>query len=231
MANNERFWRLAVTPYLEKEFPYDEAKVSAEIDELLTHVLQEHADVVALECNWSGPNRSFLQAQEDRHPKTYGSLAKSLQFELNHLVAGRQAPEIEGTDAAGNSFRLSDYRGKVVLLTFSANWCGGCVELYPLERKLVEQFRDQPFVLLSVSRDENVDTLRESIAAGKITWRCWWDGMEGPIYQAWNSPGAPTIFVLDHRGIIQDVRLNRATPSAEFERVISQLVIKASASD
>jgi peroxiredoxin len=231
VANNERFWKLVVTPYLEKEFPYDEAKVSAEIDEVLSRVSDEYADVAALECNWSGPNRKYLQAQEHRRPKTYGGLAKSLQFELSHLVPGRQAPEIEGTDAAGEHFRLSDYRGKVVLLTFSANWCGGCVELYPLQRKLVEQFRDQPFVLLSVSRDENVDTLQESIASGKITWRCWWDGMEGSIYQSWNSPGAPTIYVLDHRGVIQDVRLNRATPQAEFEHVISQLVSRASAKD
>ncbi|MEX2112007.1 MAG: TlpA disulfide reductase family protein [Pirellulales bacterium] len=231
VANHERFWKLVVAPYLEKEFPYDEAQVSAEIDQVLGRVSDEYADVAASQWNWSGPNRKFLQAQEDRRPNTYGSLARSLRFELNHLVPGRQAPEIEGTDAAGNRFRLSDYRGKVVLLTFSANWCGGCVELYPLQRKLVEQFRDEPFVLLSVSRDENVETLRESIASGKITWRCWWDGMEGPIYQSWNSPGAPTIFVLDHRGIIQDVHLNRATPPIEFEHVISQLLSKASAND
>ncbi len=231
LANFERYFKLVVTPYLENDFPYDEEKTLAEINDVLTRLNDEYADVAALEFNWAGPNRKFLQARDDTQPTTYGALAKSLQFELNHLVPGRQAPEIEGTDAAGERFRLSDYRGKVVLLTFSADWCGGCVELYPLQRKLVEQFRDQPFVLLSVSRDETVESLRKSIATGKITWRCWWDGMEGPIYRAWNSPGAPSIFLLDHRGIIQDVQFNRATPPAEFEHAISQLVSKAAAGD
>ncbi len=122
---------------------------------------------------------------------------------------------------------MSDYRGKVVLLTFSADWCGGCVQLYPLERALVERFRDQPFALLSVSRDEKIDTLKESTASGDITWRCWWDGTRGPITEAWNIQGVPTIYLLDHRGIIQDARLSRMTPPEEFERSIAELIAKA----
>jgi thiol-disulfide isomerase/thioredoxin len=229
VANNQRFWKLVVTPYLDERFPYDKAKVSAEIEHLLTLVIDEYSDVPATDWKWSGPNKKFLQTEAYPRPTTYGDLAKLLRFELNRLGPGKQAPEIEGTDAAGSRFRLSDYRGKVVLFTFSANWCGGCVELYPLQRKLVDKFRDEPFVLLSVSRDEKIETLKSSTASGNITWRCWWDGMDGPIHAAWNSPGAPTIYLLDHQGIIQDVHLNRATPPDEFEHAIAPLLGKASA--
>ena len=38
--------------------------------------------------------------------------------------------------------------------------------------------------------DNEVDTLRKSLASGEITWRCWWDGADGPIYKTWNSPAA-----------------------------------------
>lgn len=231
LANSERFWKIVVTPYLDEGFRYDEAKVSAEIVPLLAEVIEEYSDVPAMDWKWSGPSQVFLRSEAFPQPTTYGDLAKSLLFEVNHLIPGKQAPEIEGKDAAGATFRLSDYRGKVVLLTFSANWCGGCVELYPLQRNLVDKYRDEPFVLLSVSRDESIETLASATASGEITWRCWWDGMRGPIYGGWNKPGAPTIYLLDHQGIIQDVNLNRATPQTEFEQAIAPLLSKAVATD
>jgi peroxiredoxin len=224
LQNHDRFWKLVVIPYLEEEFPYDRAEVSAEIERLLAHVVDEYSDDSATEWKLSGPSKVFLHTDADAQPKTYGEQAESLLFELNHLVPGKQAPDIEGLDAQGKRFRLSDYRGKVVLLTFSANWCGGCVELYPLQRNLVDKFYDDPFVLLSVSRDESIDTLKTSMASRDITWRCWWDGMQGPIYEAWNSPGAPKIYLLDQDGMIQDERLNRFTPQADFERAIARLL-------
>jgi len=152
--------------------------------------------------------------------------AKALIALKKSLVAGKKAPDIEGQDAEGSKFRLSDYRGKVVLLTFSANWCPPCRKLYPLERELVAKFKGEAFVMLSVSMDESIDTLKSSLASSEITWRCWWDGMDGPIWSAWNSPGAPAIFLLDDQGIIQDVRLNRTIPHEEFESAIRELLKK-----
>ena len=49
-------------------------------------------------------------------------------------VGDEVAPEIEGKDADGDAFKLSDYRGKVVVMTFSGNWCGPCRAMYPDER-------------------------------------------------------------------------------------------------
>ncbi len=43
-------------------------------------------------------------------------------FELRHLTVGRPAPDIEGEDTDGKKFKLSDYRGKVVLLDFWGHW-------------------------------------------------------------------------------------------------------------
>ena len=47
-----------------------------------------------------------------------GEKAKAVLFEIRHLVVGREAPDIEGKDQDGQLFKLSDYRGKVVLLDF-----------------------------------------------------------------------------------------------------------------
>jgi RNA polymerase sigma factor (sigma-70 family) len=136
------------------------------------------------------------------------TLGTGARWELEELrnptfAVGKVAPEIEGTDAEGKSFKLSDYRGKVVVLTFSANWCGACRAMYPQERKLVEQLQARPFALLSVSADQEKKTLEESVQKGEITWRCWWDGLEGPIARQWHIEGYPTVFVLDTKGVIR----------------------------
>jgi hypothetical protein len=48
--------------------------------------------------------------------------AKSFLFELDHLRVGMSAPDIVGKDLDGTTFRLSDYRGKVVALVFWGDW-------------------------------------------------------------------------------------------------------------
>jgi hypothetical protein len=56
------------------------------------------------------------------YDKTVGVLAKAELFEIRHLAVGKEAPEIEGEDIDGQKFKLSDYRGKVVVLDFWGNW-------------------------------------------------------------------------------------------------------------
>jgi hypothetical protein len=53
---------------------------------------------------------------------TIGESAKGELFELRHLSVGKAAPEIEGDDLDGKAFKLSDYRGKVVVIDFWGNW-------------------------------------------------------------------------------------------------------------
>ncbi|MHC4491032.1 MAG: TlpA family protein disulfide reductase [Planctomycetota bacterium] len=53
---------------------------------------------------------------------TLAQKAEGEIFELENLAAGKPAPEIEGEDLAGTPFKLSDYRGKVVMLDFWGDW-------------------------------------------------------------------------------------------------------------
>lgn len=53
---------------------------------------------------------------------TMGARAEKELFAIRHLSVGRLAPEIEGEDVLGNEFKLSDYRGKVILLTYWGHW-------------------------------------------------------------------------------------------------------------
>jgi thiol-disulfide isomerase/thioredoxin len=130
------------------------------------------------------------------HPVTYGKRAESLRFEIEHLALGSTVPDIEGTDADDGFFKLSDYRGKIVVLMFSANWCGPCLAMYPDNRQLVEKHRGQPFASLSVMGDDDRQGLREKV-------RSW-----------------PTIYVLDHRARIA----YRGLRGPSLERAVARLL-------
>jgi peroxiredoxin len=77
--------------------------------------------------------------------------------------------------------------------------------MYPHERSLVKAMEDKPFVLLGINSDPSKDVLKKVIADEKMTWRSWWDGgnTSGPIASKWNVRGWPTLYVVDHRGIIR----------------------------
>ncbi|MFT5104902.1 MAG: hypothetical protein ACI8XO_004444 [Verrucomicrobiales bacterium] len=70
----------------------------------------------------------ILQKQIDKHPdlriggRDLAGYAKQKLFASKHLRIGKIAPEIEGEDAAGKQFKLSDYRGKVVFFNFWGDW-------------------------------------------------------------------------------------------------------------
>jgi len=75
--------------------------------------------------------------------------------------------------------------------------------MYPHERSLVKRLEGKPFALIGVNSDDDRNELKSVIAAEKITWRSFWDGDDGPIAKAWNIQGWPTIYVLDHKGVIR----------------------------
>jgi hypothetical protein len=81
--------------------------------------------------------------------------------------------------------------------------------MFPHERSLVKRLEGKPFALLGINTDSNLEQLKQKNEAQQITWRSWWDkGTGGPIDTAWNVHSWPTIYVLDHKGVIryQDVR-------------------------
>ena len=76
--------------------------------------------------------------------------------------------------------------------------------MYPHERSLVKRLEGKPFALLGVNSDPK-DRLKQVIKKENMTWRSWWDGGDtsGPIATKWNVSGWPTIYVLDHKGVIR----------------------------
>ena len=90
---------------------------------------------------------------------TIGEIARRL---MSHFPAkvGAPAPEIDGEDLDGKPMKLSDYRGKVVVLGFWESAAPPCMAMVRRERTLADRLKDRPFVLLGVNADEDRDRPR-----------------------------------------------------------------------
>jgi thioredoxin family protein len=81
--------------------------------------------------------------------------------------------------------------------------------MYPHERSLVKKLEGKPFALLGINSDTDRDALKEVLKKEEITWRSFWNGGStgGPISTEWNVQGWPTLYVIDHKGVIRHKHL------------------------
>ena len=153
---------------------------------------------------------AHLDEIEARHPGSAEALAEH-RFKVASFTPGRVAPNIVGKDTEGVEFALEDFRGNIVVLIFSGEWCGPCVGEYPFHHFIVEHFEGDPVALLGINSDADVETIRRAKASGKApAYRTWWDGhaevnTSGPIATAWGVTTWPTIYVLDEEGVIRSI--------------------------
>jgi thiol-disulfide isomerase/thioredoxin len=140
-----------------------------------------------------------------------GTLGKRAALTLAALrqppAVGQPAPEIEGADLDSKKFKLSDYRGKVVLLTFTGDWCAACQAFHPQQRSLEEKLAGKPFALVDVNSDLILERRKKINAKDNITWRAFQEtdekGTLGPITTRWGIDQWPTLFLIDHHGVIR----------------------------
>jgi len=90
--------------------------------------------------------------------------------------------------------------------------------MYPHERSLVKKYKNQPFAIIGVNSDRDLEKVRPELEKENVTWRSFWDeSTSGPIAKSWGDRGWPTIYVLDHEGKIRfkDVRGSRLDKAVE----------------
>jgi hypothetical protein len=104
--------------------------------------------------------------------------------------------------------------------------------MYPHERSLVQRLADQPFALIGVNSDDDLDALRPRLEAEQITWRSFWNGPKGtsgPISARWNVSGWPTIYVLDHKGVIRFKNVRGEAMDKAVDQLIEEMRSEAAA--
>jgi thiol-disulfide isomerase/thioredoxin len=197
----------------------DVLSLSAENQALLERVVAEFGDVP------QAPSWARAEVKARMQGRTLGLSAQTTLDALRSLAVGKVAPEIEGQDVDGKPMKLSDYRGKVVVLVFWGTWCGPCMRSIPMEKALAERLKDRPFAIVGINSDQDREKLKARIVEEGITWRSWFDGGKagGPIAGRWDVHGWPTIIVIDQEGVIRFKNLPHHTPKPLDDAVDSLL--------
>ena len=99
--------------------------------------------------------------------------------------------------------------------------------MIPHERSLVEKLKNEPFALIGVNSDGDKEKLVQQMKDEGVTWRSFWNGPKGtsgPISTTWNVHGWPTLYFIDHKGVIRarDVR-----DEEEMEKALDALITAA----
>ena|SRR6266404_4754660 len=98
--------------------------------------------------------------------------------------------------------------------------------MFPHERSLVKRLESAPFALIGVNSDMDLNLIKEKNKEAQITWRSFWDGpkgMEGPIAKDFRVRGWPTLYLIDHMGVIRFKDVH----AEALDKAIDELVTKA----
>ncbi|NML21629.1 AhpC/TSA family protein [Pseudoflavitalea sp. G-6-1-2] len=122
----------------------------------------------------------------------------------NALKPGLPAPEITGFTQDGKPIKLSDFRGKIVLLDFWASWCKPCREVGPKLEEAFEKYKDKGFVVLGVTMNTEKEKAAwiKAIGEDHITWPQMADGkgFQGEIAKTYQISILPQSALIDKDG-------------------------------
>jgi len=110
-----------------------------------------------------------------------------------------EASDFELKDIDGATHRLSDYRGKVLIVNFWATWCPPCREEMPSMQRAWKKLEQEGIAMLAVNVGEDEDTIFQFTANYPVEFPLLMD-RDSAVTGAWPVRGLPTTFVVDPQG-------------------------------
>jgi thiol-disulfide isomerase/thioredoxin len=131
-------------------------------------------------------------------------IASCSKKKQNELIVGKPIPEFELLDNYGNIVKLSDFRGKILLIDFWASWCGPCIQLSEkLLKPLSESIDSTRFAILSISTDKDLDKWNEAVKSEGLKWtQVCLTLNENEAYLDYQIEYLPTTFLVDEKGCL-----------------------------
>ncbi|WP_026576413.1 redoxin domain-containing protein [Bacillus sp. UNC438CL73TsuS30] len=117
------------------------------------------------------------------------------------LKVGAQAPNFELKTLAGDKIKLSDLRGKKVMLNFWATWCPPCKAEMPAMEKFYKE-KDKDLVILAVNIDPQLD-VKGFVNKNKITFPILLDA-DDHVNETYQILSIPTTYFINRKGIIEN---------------------------
>lgn len=144
------------------------------------------------------------------------------------VKVGDIAPDFSLKLTNGKTVKLSDFRGKIVMLQFTASWCGVCRKEMPfIERDIWQKHKSNPnFALLAIDRDEPLETVIKFAETTGITYPIGLDP-NADIFALYadRKAGITRNVIIDKKGkIVMLTRLFNEEEFAEMVKVIDNLL-------
>jgi thiol-disulfide isomerase/thioredoxin len=112
------------------------------------------------------------------------------------------AYDFTATDLDGKPHKLSDYRGKVVVLDFWYRGCGWCIRSMPQMKQVANDFRDKPVAIIGLNTDSKVADAKFVVDAMQLNYPVL--RIDHDSVQKYHVQGFPTVLVIDGGGMIRD---------------------------
>ena len=181
-------------------------------------ILSSHATPTMGFENWDSNNLKVLKRVSDAYVSTYkdSPIASTLTNQIAQIEAAynqqksnnsgkRIAPEIVLKKPNGSDIRLSQLRGKYVMIDFWASWCGPCRKENPNMVRLYNEHKDKGFTIFSVSLDKNAEAWKAAIEKDGLIWpnhgsdlKMW----STPLISLYNFNSIPHTVLVDKEGMI-----------------------------
>ncbi len=136
---------------------------------------------------------------------------------------GQAVPDFMLKDIQGNTFRMSDLKGKVVILDFWATWCQPCKVEIPWFIDMHNRYRAQGLEVVGIAMDEEgLDVVKPFVEEFKMNYRVLL-GNEAVANQFGGIYGLPTTFIIDREGKIRDKHLGLVSREV-FDEAVKKLL-------
>jgi thiol-disulfide isomerase/thioredoxin len=207
--------------------------LDTELDSTVEVFVKKHANtaVAAMVVE----DRYISYSFPDKAAKAYtwlGDIAKQSSYGVNikatlDKVSKRgigAMPEIALSDTSGTLVKLSDYRGKVVMVDFWASWCGPCRKENPNVLRAYQKYHDKGFEIIGVSLDTDKKAWLKALHADGLTWTHVSDlkGWKSLPVQEFGITGVPTSFIVDKNGKVIATDLRGDALEAKLEQVFGK---------
>jgi cytochrome c biogenesis protein CcmG/thiol:disulfide interchange protein DsbE len=163
---------------------------------------------------------AIVWLQRPEQPTGRGSVSGDDAAEFGGQAPEEGLPAIDFTLSTldGETVRLGDLQGKVVLLNFWATWCGPCREEMPLFEQAQKEFGADRLVILAVNVEEGVGTIRPFVERLALTYPIVMD-QSGSVTRRYRVRSYPTTYFIGADGRIEGKRVGAYTRPILFGRL------------